>query len=319
MKILKLSLILYFTFFTMILAEEHNNTVNDLEVITVRTLEIKKSKKSSYDRFEELFSDYDGTWMEDMFIYSADIFMPDEMMRATKDVIKNRRDKGHSSHAEVYPKSLGNDAYNMFLTTMYYYIQDIYQITGQVWSDEVCTPDTFIYDEDKEPKKVFLELKATDKDSRGVTENNIVLPVNDNFPNAFYPYAKKPDGCTTDGLEDLYKQSNKISDDDQWLTEACNEHDRCYSTIGTTSQECNSEFIVNAIDACNAISAENTVLSMGSKNAFCGFKGFAISTGANYCAKKYFDKVQRQQKIYMEWVERYEKAYLDAKAKQKQP
>ena len=35
--------------------------------------------------------------------------------------------------------------------------------------------------------------------------------------------------------------------------------------------------------------------------------------------KKYFDKVQRQQKIYMKWVERYEKAYLDAIAEQTRP
>lgn len=319
MKILRLSIILFFTFSSLMLAQENNHTDKNLDVITVRTLEIPKSKKSHYDKFENLFSDYDGTWVEDMFIYSADIFLPDEMMRATKDVIKNRNDEGHSSQAEQFPKTLSSDAYNMFLTTMYYHIQDIYQITGQVWSDEVCKPDTFTYNKDKEPKKILLDLKATDENARGVTENAIVLPVNDNFPNAFYPYAKKPDGCTADGLTDLYRQSNKISDDDKWLTEACNEHDRCYSTIGTTSQECNSQFIVRAIDACNTISAEKTVFYMGSKNAFCGFKGFVISTGANYCAKKYFDKAQRQQKIYMEWVERYEKAYRDAQEKQTKP
>ena len=104
MKIAKLFIILFFILFSTLQAIDNNNSVDDLDVITVRTLEIKKSKKSSYDRFEDLFSDYDGTWMEDMFIYSADMFMPDEIMRATKDVIKNRRDKGHSSHAEVYPK-----------------------------------------------------------------------------------------------------------------------------------------------------------------------------------------------------------------------
>ncbi len=319
MRIIKLYFILFFTFSSLSLAEDKNDTVKNLDIITVRTLEIQKSTESSYDEFVNLFSDYDGTWAEDMFIYSADIFLPDEMMRATKDVIKNRKDEGHNNQAENLPKSLGNDAYNMFLTTMYYYVQDIYQITGKVWSDEVCKPDTFKYDKDKEPKKIFLDLNTTDDNARGVTENGILLPINDNFPNAFYPYAKKPDGCTTDGLEDLYGKSNNISDDDKWLTEACNEHDRCYSTIGTTSKECNSQFIVRAIDSCNAISTEKTVLSVGSKNAFCGFKGFIISTGANYCAKKYFDKAQRQQKVYIQWVERYEKAYLNAIENQKKP
>ena len=316
MKIIKLFIALFFILSAPLYSQTtDHSSEEDLEVITVRTLEVSKAEKSDYDRFEEFFSDYDGSWMENLLIYSADIMLPDEMMRSAKDIIKNRKDEGHSSQVGKFSKTVGNDTYNMFLSTMYYHVQDIYQITGQIWSDEVCTPDTFTYDEAKEPKEVLLHLKATDTDARGVTENGIVLPYNDNFPNAFYPYAKQPDGCTTDGLTDLYKQSNKISDDDKWLTEACNEHDRCYSTIGTTSQECNSQFIIRAIDACNAISTEKTVLTMGSKNAFCGFKGFIVATGANYCAKKYFDKAQRQQKIYMEWVERYEKAYRQAMVK----
>jgi len=317
MKLIKLCVVIFFTLSSMLPAQEDNNTVNNLDIITVRTLEIPKSTESSYDKFENLFSDYDGTWAEDMFIYSVDIFMPDEMMRTVKDVIKNRKDEGYDSQEEVLPKTLGNDAYNMFLTMMYYYMQDVSQITERVWSDEICDPDTFKYQKDKDPKEVFLDLKATDANARGVTENGVVLPVNDNFPNAFYPYAQKPDGCSAEGLHDLYRQSNKLSDDDKWLTEACNEHDRCYSTIGTTSQECNSKFIVSAIDSCNAISAEKTVLSMGSKNAFCGFKGLIVATGANSCAKKYFAKAQRQQKVYIEWVTNYEKEYNKAKVKRK--
>ena len=315
MKIIKLCVVLFLTFSSISLAEDKNDTGKNLDIITVRTLEIQKSSESSYDEFVNLFSDYDGTWAEDMFIYSADFFLPDEMMRATKDVIKNRRDEGHSDQGENFIRSFGNDGYNIFLTTMYYYMQDVSQITEKVWSDDICDPDTFIYQKDKDPKEVFLDLKATDADARGVTENGIVLPVNDNFPNASYPYAQKPDGCSAEGLHDLYRQSNKLSDDDKWLTQACNEHDRCYSTIGTTSQECNSQFIVRAIDSCNAISAEKTVLSMGSKNAFCGFKGLIVATGANSCAKKYFAKAQRQQKVYIKWVTHYEKEYNKAKAK----
>jgi len=313
MHMIKLFIALFMTLSTLLYAEQDNRTTEEnLEVITVRTLQVEKSQKSDYDRFEEFFSDYDGSWMENMFIYSADVFLPDEMMRAAKDIIKNRKDVGHSSQIEQFPKTVGLDSYNMFFSTMYYHVQDIYQITGQIWSDEVCTPDTFTYDPSKEPKDVLLDLKENDTLARGVTEKGIVLPYNQNFPNAFYPYAKQPDGCTADGLTDLYRQSNKISDDDKWLTQACNEHDRCYATLGTTSQACNSQFIIRAIDACNEISVEKTVLSMGSKNAFCGFKGFTISTGANYCAKKYFDKAQRQQRIYIQWVEKYEQSYLHA-------
>lgn len=309
MKIIKQCSIIIVIFSSIIAAEDINETCHIEKITTVRTLEVPKSKKSSYDKFVNFFSDYDGSWPEDMFIYSADIFLPDEIMRSAKDVIKNRRDKGHTSQTEQLTKTVGNDVYNIFLSTMYYYMQDVSQITRRVWSDEVCKPDTFVYDKDKDPKKVFLDLNATDKMARGVTENGIVLPVNENFPNAFYPYAQKPDGCSAEELEDLYEQSNKLSNDNTWLTEACNEHDRCYSTLGTTSKECNSKFIISAIDSCNAISTQNTVSSMGSKNAFCGFKAMIIATGANACAKQYFGHAQRQQKLYMKWVESYEDGY----------
>ena len=138
MKLIKLCVVIFFTLSSMLPAQEDNNTVKNLDVITVRTLEIQKSTESSYDEFVNLFSDYDGTWAEDMFIYSVDIFMPDEMMRTVKDVIKNRKDEGYDSQEEVLPKTLGNDAYNMFLTMMYYYMQDVSQITERVWSCFTC-------------------------------------------------------------------------------------------------------------------------------------------------------------------------------------
>ncbi|MDQ7046988.1 MAG: hypothetical protein Q9M39_04995 [Sulfurovum sp.] len=55
---------------------------------------------------------------------------------------------------------------------------------------------------------------------------------------------------------------------------------------------------------------------MGIKNIFCGMKSFWVATGANACAHKYFAYAQKIQRTYNLWVERYEKAYAEAKKQQ---
>ena len=296
-------------------AKDTNISLKTIHVIESNLVLPKKKKESSYKKFERIFSDYDGSFFEDMFIYSVDIMMPDEIMQATKDVIQNREDESYSDQTKEFPKTFSNDAYNVFLTTTYYYIQDISRITQRIWNKSICSPDTFKYDERKEPKQVFLALKMSDEDARGITRQSIVLPLNSNFPDAQYPYASKPNGCSTEELEYAYDLSNTFSNDDEWLNKACDEHDKCYYTEGSNYKECNAKFIVNTIDSCNEITGRNTLLFMGTKNAFCGIKALAVSTGANSCAEKYFEKAQRRQKAYNEWVSRYEKAYLEAKKK----
>lgn len=275
---------------------------------------VEKSIPTTYDRVTNVFSDYDGSLIENMAIYSMDIFLPDEIMRASKDVIQKRKDQGHSDQIEQFPKSLANDSYNIFLTTLYYYIQDVSQITKEVWADEVCNPDTFVYILSLNPK-INIVLKESDDKARGISDNGIVLPFNPNFPKALYPYAQKPDGCSTEGLKDFYKYSNSISDDKPWLSKACDKHDKCYYTIGTSAKTCNAEFITTVIDACDSISLTSTVKSMGMKNMFCGVKGLTLSTGANACAKQYFAKAQRRQEAYLFWIEGYEKNYAEMQKK----
>ena len=294
-------------------AHDTNISLKTIHVVESDIVMPKKKKESSYKKFERIFSDYDGSFFEDMFIYSVDIMMPDEIMQATKDVIKNRENESYSDHTKEFPKTFSNDAYNVFLTTTYYYLQDISRITQKVWNKALCSPDTFKYEVNKDPKQVFLALKETDEQARGITKQGIVIPVNHNFPEAQYPYASEPNGCSTEELEYAYDLSNTFSNDDKWLNKACDAHDKCYYTEGTTYKECNAKFIVNTIDSCNDISGRNTLLFMGTKNAFCGIKALAVSTGANSCAQKYFDKAQRRQIAYNTWVKKYEKAYNDAK------
>jgi hypothetical protein len=72
------------------------------------------------------------------------------------------------------------------------------------------------------------------------------IPFNPSFPNAKYPYAQAPDGCS--GWSDPREVR------DNWgpvsFTEACNNHDRCYYTLGSNWNSCNSRYLTNLNSAC---------------------------------------------------------------------
>ena len=289
-----------------------NLSKQDSNATEVQLERPRKRSKSLYKKFENFFSDYDDDLAENLFTYSMDIMVPDEMMLATKEIVNNRLDKKFGSTKEHIPKIIATDAYNWFLTSTYYQFQDVSRISHELW-DEECDPGHFVYDIAKEPKTPILGLKADDKNARGVTKNGIVLPYNANFPDGYYPYASKPNGCSAEGLQDVYEDLNRIFDDDKWIEEACNEHDRCYYTEGTTSKACNADFIINATDACKHISVRQTVGLMGVRNTLCGMKALTVSSIANACSEKYFKEAQKKQKAYNQWVKRYEKAYNEAK------
>ena len=195
MKPLNLYFIVFLTFFSHLYAYEYNVTsIQDINVshnehntTNIDIISPRKGSRSIYRKFKDLFSDYDGDWVEDMVTYPIDIIMPDEAMQATEDTIDNRNRQEFSSQLEHIPKQMGNDAYNMLLTTAYYNFQDISRITNEIWEDEACDPDSFEYHVSKDPKEPLLYLKASDEEARGVTKNGVVLPINPNFPDAFYP------------------------------------------------------------------------------------------------------------------------------------
>lgn len=318
MKQFNLIIVIFLTYYSHLYAYDlsyildKNVSLQDTNATNIQMEKPRKRSKSLYKKFENFFSDYDDTWVENMFTYSADIMIPDEMILSTKEIMNNRLDKKFGSTKEHIPKILATDTYNWLLTSTYYQFQDLSRITDGLWDDE-CGVDYFEYDMNKEPKKPLLDLKAEDKNARGVTKKGIVLPVNLNFPNASYPYASRPDGCSAEGLQDVYDDINRIFDDDKWIEEACNAHDRCYYTEGTTSKACNAQFIIDATDACQHISGLQTVSLMGIRNTLCGMKALAVSTIANACSEKYFAEAQKKQKAYNQWVKRYEEAYLKAK------
>jgi hypothetical protein len=85
-----------------------------------------------------------------------------------------------------------------------------------------------------------------------VTSNDIAqadvngIPYNSNFPKAQYPYAQAPDGCSG--------WSSPTQVRDTWgpvsFREACNQHDRCYYTAGSSWNTCNERFYSDLRSAC---------------------------------------------------------------------
>ncbi|MEY3090056.1 MAG: hypothetical protein RL113_372 [Pseudomonadota bacterium] len=288
---------------------EENQSTADLQLLM-----LQKEQKSFYKRFEAFFSEYDDTLLENSAIYALDMMMPDEDILAMKKVSKNRLKQRFGSQYLKIPQIINNDFYNVLLSSFYYHVQDFSRINDKLWEEVVCDPETFHYDQIKDPEP-NLTLKQSDAQSRGVTQNGIVLPYNLNFPTAYYPYAAEPDGCSAEKLQDVYDVANELFDDDIWLKEACDAHDRCYYTLGTSSKECNDQFIVKTVDSCNQIDIADTFFFMGTRNSLCGMKAFTISVAANACAEKYFAQAQKKQETYLKWVIKYERAYKAAKAK----
>lgn len=119
-------------------------------------------------------------------------------------------------------------------------------------------------------KKVFLSRKLLDKATR---LSSIILavgtfihsstafadvdgiPYNSEFPTAQYPYAQALDGCS--GISDSGPltggdQTREIRD--TWgtvnFTEGCNQHDRCYYTLGSNWNTCNERLYSDLRAAC---------------------------------------------------------------------
>ncbi|WP_445174112.1 hypothetical protein [Microcoleus sp.] len=72
------------------------------------------------------------------------------------------------------------------------------------------------------------------------------IPSNRDFPNAQYPYAQAPNGCSgpwgTSEVRDSWGPVN--------FTGACDNHDRCYYTSGSKWNTCNERFYSDLRTAC---------------------------------------------------------------------
>ncbi|MDD1422801.1 hypothetical protein MEO40_27620, partial [Dolichospermum sp. ST_sed1] len=79
------------------------------------------------------------------------------------------------------------------------------------------------------------------------------LPYNSNFPKAFYPWAKKEDGCSswTDEAS-LVRDHWGVAD----FGKVCDAHDRCYYSIGSDANTCNDDFYSGLKKSCNSMVTE---------------------------------------------------------------
>jgi hypothetical protein len=72
------------------------------------------------------------------------------------------------------------------------------------------------------------------------------IPYNSDFPMAQYPYAQALDGCSgwsnPNQVPDTYGSVN--------FTEGCNQHDRCYYTLGSNWNTCNERLYSDLRAAC---------------------------------------------------------------------
>ena len=74
----------------------------------------------------------------------------------------------------------------------------------------------------------------------------------------FYPYAKRPNGCSL--LNQMPGKSDEftIKKDTYNFKEACNTHDRCYYTLNSDQHECNQSLLANMNMACTQSGSVDT-------------------------------------------------------------
>ena len=101
------------------------------------------------------------------------------------------------------------------------------------------------------PEPVVWELSLLPQQDCG-SINGIALPCwkdylsvdgfegNESLP--YFPYAKRPNGCSFPKAIPGTKDSINVSGLMISFTDICNVHDRCYYTLGTTPWECNAPF-----------------------------------------------------------------------------
>lgn len=58
----------------------------------------------------------------------------------------------------------------------------------------------------------------------------------------YYPYAKRPNGCSIPGAKPGANDSINILNINISFRDICDKHDKCYYTLGTTPWECNKPF-----------------------------------------------------------------------------
>lgn len=143
--------------------------------------------------------------------------------------------------------------------------------------------------------------------------NSEEIPYNPKFPKAKYPYAQAPDGCS--GL------TNPKRVRDTWgpvnFKPTCNEHDRCYYTLGSNWESCNEQFRIGLLKACKDGLTTKTETPLGTIS-ISGEKDprfpacvsiatsyyAAVQAGVSFNVFKDAQKLQREYEQYVASIEK---------------
>lgn len=123
------------------------------------------------------------------------------------------------------------------------------------------------------------------------------------FPKANKEFAQKPDGCSS-------WSNNPRQVRDSWgpvdFTKACNNHDKCYYTLGSDPDKCNRQFCTALYKAC-----ENDLL--GELNLVSGTLGSPILAPCYAVATAYCGAVKAAQDGTFEEAQDMQREWLECK------
>lgn len=136
----------------------------------------------------------------------------------------------------------------------------------------------------------------------------------------YYPYAKRPNGCSFPGATPGTNDLIKVAGITIRLTDICNEHDRCYYTLGTTPWQCNDPFQNRLRARCVsefAKQAPNTfdILTAGiareEAQILCGVETMVVAGAVIGTQDSRHQLAQERQRDYLSRVDRFVKENAD--------
>jgi len=160
-------------------------------------------------------------------------------------------------------------------------------------------------------------VKAQDCGSK----NGISIPCWDDFKDSdegseslpFYPYAKRPNGCSIPGgRPGEYDNFGSLGYDFSFR-EPCNNHDRCYYTLGTDAHDCNTRYRAELFQVCHngasqALKPQDFLTGGASRAAAinnCLTRADFMSQAVFAAQQRYHTEAQNTQADYLRAVNNY--------------
>jgi len=131
-----------------------------------------------------------------------------------------------------------------------------------------------------------------------------IPPYNPDFPLASYPFAQKPDGCS--GWNSPKQVPDSIAGID--FTSACNQHDKCYYTLGSDFHKCNANFLADLKSECvrqSNSAFEKVVVLPTCLTTVPLIYSLSVEAAARWAGVH--NDAQNRQREYIKWVDEWRK------------